>query len=78
MIELRSPSEPLAPVEAKMRGYVENGARLGWLIDPEERKVHVYKPGEPVGILNNPDTLSADPVLSGFILDLKPMWEPGF
>jgi Uma2 family endonuclease len=78
VIELRSPSDPLAVIEAKMREYVENGAKLGWLIDPEERKVHVYKPGEPVGILSSPDKLFGDPALSGFILDLKPIWEPGF
>jgi Uma2 family endonuclease len=78
VIGLRSPSDPLAVIEAKMREYVENGAKLGWLIDPEERKVHVYKPGEPVGILSSPDKLFGDPALSGFILDLKPIWEPGF
>jgi len=78
VIELRSPSDPLAPVEAKMHEYVENGARLGWLLDPEERKVHVYKPGEPVEILSNPDELSGGPVLPGFVLELKPIWEPGF
>ncbi len=65
-------------IEAKMREYVENGAQLGWLLDPEERKAHVYKPGEPVGILNSPDKLCGDPVLSGFTLDLKLIWEPGF
>lgn len=65
VVELRSPSDPLSTVEAKMREYIENGARLGWLIDPEERKVHVYKPG----------TLSGDPILTGFVLDLKPIWE---
>lgn len=78
VIELRSPSDPLAVIEAKIREYVENGARLGWLLDPEERKTHVYKPGETAGILRRSDKLSGDPVLSGFILDLKPIWEPGF
>ena len=78
VIELRSPSDRLAPIEAKMREYIENGARLGWLIDPIERKVHVYKNGEPVRALDNPDTLRADPTLPGFVLDLKPSWEPGF
>ena len=78
MIELRSPSDPLAPVEAQPREYVENGARLGWLIDPQERKVRVYKPGEPVRILSGPDKLCGDRVLSDFNLDLKPIWEPGF
>ena len=78
VIGLRSPSDPLAVIEAKMREYVENGAKLGWLIDPEERKAHVYKLGEPVGILSSPHKLCGDPVLSGFTLDLKLIWEPGF
>jgi Uma2 family endonuclease len=77
LIELRSPSDPLAPIEAKMLEYMENGARLGWLIDPVEKKVYVYKPGEPVEVLNKPDRLSGDPVLPGFVLGLKPVWEPG-
>lgn len=78
VIELRSPSDPLAIIEAKMREYVENGARLGWLLDPLEHKAHVYRPGEPVRVRDNPDGLYGDPVLSGFVLDLKPIWEPGF
>ncbi len=78
VIELRSPSDPLPPIEAKMREYAENGARLGWLMDPVERKVHVYKPGEPIEILERPNRLSEDPVLPGFTLDLQPIWEPGF
>ncbi len=77
VIELRSPSDPLAPVEAKMREYVENGARLGWLIDPMERKVHVHKPGEPIKLLNSLGSLSGGAVLPGFVLDLEPIWEPG-
>ena len=76
VIELRSPSDPLATLQAKMREYVENGARLGWLLDPEERKAHVYKPGESARVLNTPDKLSGDPVLAGFVLDLKQIWEP--
>ena len=76
-IELRSPSDPLSTVEAKLREYVENGAHLGWLIDPETRRAHVYRPNEPAKILENPDRLSGDPVLPGFVLDLKPIWEPG-
>ncbi len=78
VVELRSPSDPLPPIEAKMREYLENGARLGWLIDPVERKVHIYKPGDPVEALESPGRLSGDPILSGFTLDLRPIWEPGF
>ena len=77
VVELRSPTDPLAKIQTKMQEYLENGARLGWLIDPEERKVHVYRPGEPVRILENHEKVSGDPVLSGFFLDLRRIWEPG-
>jgi Uma2 family endonuclease len=77
VIELRSPSDPLAPVEAKMREYIENGARLGWLIDSEERKVHVHRPNNRVEISDKPDNVSGDPILPSFVLDLKPIWKPG-
>lgn len=76
VIELRSPTDSLSLVEAKMREYMENGARLGWLVDPEEHKVHVYRPEETVRTLENPAEISGDPVLPGFILDLRKIWEP--
>ena len=78
VIELRSPSDSLTMVKAKMHEYVENGARLGWLLDPEERKVYVYRPDASVELLEGPTELSGDPVLLGFVLDLRPIWEPGF
>jgi Uma2 family endonuclease len=78
VIELRSPSDPLPPVEAKMREYIENGAQFGWLIDPEERKVHVYRPDETMRIMENPQKVSGDPILQGLVLDLRPIWGPGF
>jgi len=61
-----------------MTEYVANGARLGWLIDPFERRVHVYRPGVPVEELDEPATLPGDPELPGFILDLSPIWDPSF
>jgi len=78
VIELRSPSDPLAPIEAKMREYIENGSRLGWLLDPEERRAHIYRPDEQTRVLDKPERISGDPVLPGFVLDLQPIWEPGF
>ena len=73
-IELRSPSDLLRDVQDKMREYMENGVLLGWLIDPQNRRVHVYSPGQPVEILENPTAVSADPVLPGFVLDLSVIW----
>ena len=71
VVELMSPTDRLSDTQAKMEEYLSNGARLGWLIDPEERQVHVYRPGEPVQILPDPTHVSADPVLPGFTLDLR-------
>jgi len=78
VLELRSPSDSLRALQEKMIEYLQNGAQLGWLIDPEERQVFVYRPGNPVEHLENPSSLSGDPVLPGFTLDLQEIWEPGF
>ncbi len=76
VVELRSPTDRLARLKRKMEEYRENGARLGWLIDPVERKVYVYRPGAEVECLDNPQTVSGDPVLPGFVLELREIWEP--
>ncbi|HLG14234.1 MAG TPA: Uma2 family endonuclease [Blastocatellia bacterium] len=76
VVELRSPSDKLEDVQAKMREYIENGARLGWLIDPEARRVHVYRPGVAIEVLEGVLKVSGDPELRGFALDLREIWEP--
>lgn len=76
VIELLSPTDTLAATQAKMDEYIENGARLGWLIDPEPRQVHVYRPRVAVVVLENVTEIAADPELPGFVLDLREIWEP--
>ncbi len=61
-------------VSREMREYLDNGAELGLLVDPLERKVHVYRRDREVEILDDPRTVSCDPTLSGFTLDLKGIW----
>ncbi|MGB3635804.1 MAG: Uma2 family endonuclease [Rubrobacteraceae bacterium] len=78
VVELLSPTDSLEIAQAKMREYIENGARRGWLIDPEERKVHVYLPDKSPQISENPGEVSGEPVLAGFTLDLRRIWEPRF
>ena len=78
VIELRSPSDSLNAVRAKMEEWTENGAQLGWLIDPLEKRVYVYRPQTEVEVLEGPLTLSGEPLLPGFTLDLKEIWEPEF
>jgi len=78
VIELRSPSDRLKAVQEKMQEYLDNGAQLGWLIDPLDRRVYVYRPGVVVECLDNPTTISGDPELPGFVLDLSRIWEADF
>ncbi len=80
VIELRSASDTRRGLRRKLEEYMENGARLGWLIDPldRRRRVYVYRPNAPVEILDGPETLSGEPELPGFALNLQPVWEPGF
>ena len=70
VIELRSRTDRLSAVQKKMREYRDNGARLGWLIDPKSHRVEIYRPGQEVEILDNPTSLSGEDVLPGFVLDL--------
>ncbi|HLH23143.1 MAG TPA: Uma2 family endonuclease [Chloroflexota bacterium] len=74
VLELWSPSDRLADVQAKMDEYLANGGRLGWLLYPPERCVYVYRPEAPVERLDQPETVSGEPVLSGFALDLREIW----
>ncbi|MCW5312769.1 Uma2 family endonuclease [Nostoc sp. KVJ3] len=69
-VELRSASDSLKTVQQKMQEYIENGVRLGWLIDPQNQQVEIYRPGQDVEILRSPTSLSGEDVLPGFILDL--------
>ena len=59
----------------KMEEYIENGASLGWLIDPKKRRVYVFKPGEEMVVLENPTVLSGDPLLPGFKLEMEEIWQ---
>jgi len=70
VVELRSRSDELADVRRKMLEYMENGARLGWLIDPTEQRVYIYRTGQAVEVLDDPETVSGDLVLPGFTLEL--------
>ena len=76
VIELCSPSDPVAAVQRKMEAYRANGVRLGWLIDPDRRRVAVYHSDGGVEWHDRPATISGDPVLPGFVLRLTAIWEP--
>lgn len=74
-IELRSPSDNLDTLQKKMREYQDNGTRLGWLINPKDKRVEIYRQNQEVEILDNPSTLFGENVLSNFTLDLSTIWD---
>ncbi len=74
VVELSSPSDRPSELRKKMMEYMETGASLGWLIDPFKRQVYVYEPNNEVVILVNPETVSGDPLLPGFELNLTELW----
>jgi Uma2 family endonuclease len=74
VVELRSPSDSLANLQNKMTEYIENGASLGWLIDPLTCRVHVYRPNGEIEILDNPSKVSGEPLLKGFSLNARKLW----
>jgi len=74
ILELRSATDRLLFLQDKMQEYIANGAQLGLLIDPKSKQAYVYRPTQPVECLDNPQTISCDPVLPGFALSLKDIW----
>jgi Uma2 family endonuclease len=76
VIELKSPTDRLEELKNKLREYLDNGARLGWLLNPELRQVLVYRPAGAVELLDHPEAVSGDPELPGFVLELKEIWDP--
>jgi Uma2 family endonuclease len=74
VIELRSKSDNLKVLQEKMQEYLENGTRLGWLINRQDRQVEIYRQGQGVEFLENPSSLSGENILPSFVLDLVPIW----
>jgi Uma2 family endonuclease len=74
VIELRSSSDRLIKLQEKMQEYIDNGALLGWLIDRQNRKVYIYRPNREVEILDNPEAVSGNPELPGFVLRMGKIW----
>ncbi|MCI0489537.1 MAG: Uma2 family endonuclease [Blastocatellia bacterium] len=70
VVELRSKFDRLSTLKKKMEEYISNGAQLGWLIDPLEKKIHIYIPNSSVSLLDNPSEISGEPLLKGFTLKL--------
>ena len=73
-VEILSPTDSLKKTQEKMQEYMENGCRLGWLINRKKLEVEIYRPGQNVEVLQSPLTLSGENVLPGFVLNLQKIW----
>jgi Uma2 family endonuclease len=71
VVELRSKTDSLEKLQAKMQEYIDNGAKLGWLLDRQNSRVEIYRPNQAVEIISSPSSLSGEDILPGFVLYLK-------
>ena len=78
VLELRSHCDSLRLLQAKMEEFMDNGSRLGWLLDIKGKRAYEYHPSEAMKIIENPDNLSGEPVLPGFTLELREIWDNPF
>jgi Uma2 family endonuclease len=74
VIELRSKSDRLAPLQAKMRAWIANGVELGWLIDPKRKVTEIYRPGREPEVLEGGSCVEGDGPVGGFVLELGRIW----
>jgi Uma2 family endonuclease len=74
VLELMSPTDRLKDLQEKMQEYIENGVKLGWLINRNKRQVEIYRQGKEKEVLNNPSCLSGEDILPEFSLNLESVW----
>ena len=74
-IELMSPTDDLTELQQKMREYIDCGVRLGWLINPDDKQVEIYRIGQEKQVLNNPKTIEGEDVLPKLIVDLADIFK---
>ncbi|MDJ0618295.1 MAG: Uma2 family endonuclease [Calothrix sp. MO_192.B10] len=74
VIEILSPNDSLKRTQNTMQEYMENGCRLGWLINRKKQEVEIYRPGQEVEVVKLPQTISGEDILPGFVLNLQKIW----
>ncbi|MDZ7952579.1 Uma2 family endonuclease [Nostoc sp. DedQUE09] len=74
VIEILSPNDSLKKTQNKMQEYIENGCRLGWLINRKKQEVEIYRLGQNVEVLKFPQTISGESVLPDFVLNIQRIW----
>lgn len=75
VIELRSPSDSISDLEAKMSDWLANGAQLAWLIDPQQKIAVIYRPGHEPETRSHPEALQGEGPVAGFVLKMQRLWD---
>ena len=75
VLELMSPSDNLKDTQAKMNEYRDNGVKLGWLIDPLQQQVEIYRQDEAMKVVSQPSTLSGEELLPNLVVELDFIWQ---
>jgi Uma2 family endonuclease len=74
VVELKSPSDRLSKLKDKMCEWIQNGAQLGWLLDPDHRTLYIYRPGREPQQLVAPERVTGEKPADGFVLELVDIW----
>ena len=74
VVEVRSSGQSLPSQQHKMERYIINGVRLGWLIDPAHKRIHIYRPSQEAAVLDDPPSLSGEDVMQGLTIDTSDLW----
>ena len=75
ILELMSPGDKLKDTQAKMQEYQDNGVKLGWLINPQQQQVEIYRQNESMEVINKPSTLSGEEFLPNLVIELDFIWQ---
>jgi Uma2 family endonuclease len=75
VLELRSRTDSIEALQAKMVEYIDNGARLGWLIDPIEKRVYIYRSQKEMEVIDDPKMIDGEDILPGFVINLSEIWD---
>jgi Uma2 family endonuclease len=74
VIELRSATDNLKPLQEKMKEYQRLGVKLGLLVDPKNKQVEIYRPGQEAEVLESPASIDCNEVMPGFVLSMNKIW----
>ncbi|NJN85610.1 MAG: Uma2 family endonuclease [Leptolyngbyaceae cyanobacterium SL_7_1] len=78
MVEVKSPTDSITKLETKIQSFLSLGTRVGILIDPDDRTIRIYRPGQDTVTLQDGETLTVPELLPGWEVAVSDLWSPVF